>query len=66
MDVDQIIKLVRDVGFPIALVLYLLVRFDRLMSSLIQHSATELEILYQIRDLVLYTQRHVQNGAKEH
>lgn len=54
MDMDVLVKLVRDVGFPIGLVIYLLVRFDKLMVSIVTSQSKELEILFQLRDHVVW------------
>lgn len=57
MDVNELAKLMRDVGFPIGVAIYLLVRFDRLMITVIQNGSKELEIMYQLRDHWLYNGR---------
>lgn len=54
MDLGDVIKAIKDVGFPIGVAIYLLVRFDRLMVAIIEAQAKELEVLYQLRDYMLY------------
>jgi hypothetical protein len=57
MDVADLVKLVKDVGFPIGLAIYLLVRFDRMVTKVIENSTRELEILCQLRDNQVYLGR---------
>jgi hypothetical protein len=64
MDASEIVKIVRDVGFPIGITIYLLVRFDRLMQLIVQQTAKELEILYQIRDELAF-RRHDRQAKEE-
>jgi len=54
VDFKQVVEVVRDLGFPIGVAIYLLVRFDRMMSEIIASTSKELEILYQLRDHMVY------------
>lgn len=54
MDMKSLIAAIRDVGFPIGICVYLLVRFDRLMVTILQTTAKELQVLTEIHSYLMF------------
>lgn len=54
MEFKDLIAAIRDVGFPIGITIYLLVRFDKLMVTILQTTAKELQVLTEIHSYLMF------------
>jgi len=69
MILDDVIKVVAQLGFPIFVAVYLLVRFDALLTLIATNQEHQRELLGEVRDLLRLLQEPVrrfkENGGNK-
>ena len=63
MDVDTIIKLLQNFGFPVVVAIYLLWRIDPLLRNISIAQAQQLELLRVLTERLIESDIHIGRGS---